>query len=441
MGGSYYDRPVESVMVASAPATASVSAVSSPAVYSSAADKILAQNKDLHADMDPKNRTLKCDTKSAIIVAVDVTGSMGNWSKVIWDKLPMFYGQILLQGYLDEVSIGFAAVGDVNSDKAPIQVSNFAQGTDIDQQISKMYLEGGGGGQSYESYEVAAYYYARKCNFPHATSKPFLFFTGDEGCYPKVLREDIKRYFGDDAPSVRTTDVFRELRDKYNVFFIHKPYFDPIVDGKHLATWETLVGPERVLHLDDPKAVVDVMLGAIAIVAGGRSLDRYNTELEERGQSKDRVKEVDRALERLSKLKTADSASTATKTAATKTPTPSAPPIAVLSGEKKGEKKGADDDKVASLKKELDTLKKEMKEFPANFLCPLTQEPFVDPVFTEDGFTYERSAIEEWLKANNTSPMTNEVLESKRVRPNHALRSAVDEYRQKNRGVLGKASQ
>lgn len=31
----------------------------------------------------------------------------------------------------------------------------------------------------------------------------------------------------------------------------------------------------------------------------------------------------------------------------------------------------------------------------------------VDPVFAADGHTYEREAIEAWLQAHSTSPMTN----------------------------------
>ncbi|CAF0734468.1 unnamed protein product [Adineta steineri] len=42
------------------------------------------------------------------------------------------------------------------------------------------------------------------------------------------------------------------------------------------------------------------------------------------------------------------------------------------------------------------------------FTCPLTKEIFHDPVVLSDGFTYERSAIQQWLDlGNHRSPMTN----------------------------------
>ena len=40
-------------------------------------------------------------------------------------------------------------------------------------------------------------------------------------------------------------------------------------------------------------------------------------------------------------------------------------------------------------------------------VCPITWSLPVDPVMAEDGKVYERSAIEEWLKQQGKSPMTN----------------------------------
>ena len=56
--------------------------------------------------------------------------------------------------------------------------------------------------------------------------------------------------------------------------------------------------------------------------------------------------------------------------------------------------------------------------------CPLTKELFVDPVLTTAGNTYERKAIEAWLKDHDTSPSTGKTLPHKTLVPNHALRSA-----------------
>lgn len=71
---------------------------------------------------------------------------MGDWSKIIYDKMPMFYGQIMMQGYLQDPAISFCAIGDAKMDDVPLQVTSFGQGKQIDEVLSKMYLEGGGGG-------------------------------------------------------------------------------------------------------------------------------------------------------------------------------------------------------------------------------------------------------------------------------------------------------
>ena len=41
-------------------------------------------------------------------------------------------------------------------------------------------------------------------------------------------------------------------------------------------------------------------------------------------------------------------------------------------------------------------------------ICPITQEPIKDPVLAPDYHLYERSALEQWLRTNPTSPMTRQ---------------------------------
>ena len=57
--------------------------------------------------------------------------------------------------------------------------------------------------------------------------------------------------------------------------------------------------------------------------------------------------------------------------------------------------------------------------------CPITMEIMRDPVICADGHSYERGAIEAWLKRHSTSPTTNAKLDHKRLVPNHALRSII----------------
>ena len=65
---------------------------------------------------------------------------------------------------------------------------------------------------------------------------------------------------------------------------------------------------------------------------------------------------------------------------------------------------------------------------PDDYICPITAEIMTDPVTTLDGFTYEREAITEWLRTKDTSPTTGATLESKKLIPNHSLRSIIRRF-------------
>lgn len=59
------------------------------------------------------------------------------------------------------------------------------------------------------------------------------------------------------------------------------------------------------------------------------------------------------------------------------------------------------------------------------------QEIMQEPVVAADGYTYETEAIKGWLESGNgTSPMTDQKLANNILIPNHALRSAIQEWLQ-----------
>ena len=67
---------------------------------------------------------------------------------------------------------------------------------------------------------------------------------------------------------------------------------------------------------------------------------------------------------------------------------------------------------------------------PDEYICPITHEIMTDPVTTQDGFTYERAEITEWLRTKDTSPKTGATLESKTLYPSHSLRSAIHSFKE-----------
>ena len=58
-----------------------------------------------------------------------------------------------------------------------------------------------------------------------------------------------------------------------------------------------------------------------------------------------------------------------------------------------------------------------------------------DPVCNAAGFSYERNAIEAWLRTHNTDPSTNVELSSKRVVPNITLRTLISEWKEKHGAI------
>ncbi|KAK3004753.1 hypothetical protein RJ639_018398, partial [Escallonia herrerae] len=70
-------------------------------------------------------------------------------------------------------------------------------------------------------------------------------------------------------------------------------------------------------------------------------------------------------------------------------------------------------------------------QIPPYFVCPIFLEVMQDPVVAADGFTYEAEALKGWLDSgHDTSPMTNLKLANSNLLPNHALRSAIQEWLQ-----------
>eukprot|EP00005_Dracoamoeba_jomungandri_P000609 CAMPEP_0174253164 /NCGR_PEP_ID=MMETSP0439-20130205/2559_1 /TAXON_ID=0 /ORGANISM="Stereomyxa ramosa, Strain Chinc5" /LENGTH=311 /DNA_ID=CAMNT_0015334049 /DNA_START=95 /DNA_END=1030 /DNA_ORIENTATION=- len=291
MGGCYYDREVSTTVV-------SGSSGQQTREYSEAAEKI-KQRRTIHPDLDPKGKEISTDSASPVVLALDVTGSMGSWPLIIWDKLPMFYGQIMMNEYLEDPHICFSAVGDAGGDRAPVQVTDFVVGMEMDEAISKIFVESGGPGSmvACESYELSAYYFLKHCKLAEG-SKPLFFFTADEDFYPFLFEEQALDVLGDVVKKqLDSVEIIRALGQKFNVFVLRKSYYGR--NEKIIEHWEQALGPGRVLTLSNPKACVDTMLGIIAISGGTKDLEGYVSDMKERGQDDGRIKEVSGALETL----------------------------------------------------------------------------------------------------------------------------------------------
>lgn len=76
------------------------------------------------------------------------------------------------------------------------------------------------------------------------------------------------------------------------------------------------------------------------------------------------------------------------------------------------------------------TAVKKAIKIPPSYICSITGQIMVNPVFSADGHTYECEAIEEWLKTHDTSPRTNLKLRHKELVENHDKRGDISDFLQ-----------
>ena len=288
MGGSSYDRDVY---------TSDSSSSWGFGASSYSASKFT--NSSLDPAMRPNGKVLESTAKTPVIIVLDVTGSNIDFARVVYDKLPMFYGQIEQKGYLKDFEISFCAVGDAYTDSYPLQIGNFAKGIELDSWLEKVVLESGGGGQGRESYELAAYYLLKNTRFAPG-SEPIIFFLGDEMPYPTVNKGQAEAF--DIECDENGIEPFSLLRQKVNdnVFMLLNKYCGRSFDAQTTATWEKLLAPEHVVRICEEKAIVDLMLGIISMISSARTLDTYKIDMLDRGQTQERIEGVSRSLEGLS---------------------------------------------------------------------------------------------------------------------------------------------
>lgn len=76
---------------------------------------------------------------------------------------------------------------------------------------------------------------------------------------------------------------------------------------------------------------------------------------------------------------------------------------------------------------------------PQYFICPITHSIMKNPTVDNEGNSYEETAIKEWLRHNNTSPITRNFLEEGHLKPNRSLKDAIEEFNKRISDVGGVA--
>lgn len=209
-----------------------------------------------------------------IIVALDVTGSMGMLADVIArEGLGTLFTGILDRKPVTDPHVMFMGVGDANCDRAPLQVSQFEADNRVVEQLSQLYLEHGGGGNNFESYNLPWYFAAFHTahdSFEKRGKRGYLFTVGDEEAPAPLTKDQIKQFIGDTMEAdLSTKDVLEMAQRSYDVFHV------VIEEGSHarlhlprvLDSWNNLLG-QRVIRLADHKKLAETIVSAIEVAEG-----------------------------------------------------------------------------------------------------------------------------------------------------------------------------
>ena len=204
----------------------------------------------LHPNLNPYGVTRECcDCEQfpetfPIILGLDVTGSMGDAAKACASQLNAIMESLYQK--VNGVEFMMMGIGDLACDRAPIQATQFESDVRILDQTTMIFFEGGGGGNSYESY-TAAWYFAlhnTKLDCHKRGKKGVIITLGDETLNPYLPGNALRNVLGCTTQDVDTQDLYKEVVKKFDVYHIvitDSPCYWHYADGIK-NTWGKLLG-------------------------------------------------------------------------------------------------------------------------------------------------------------------------------------------------------
>lgn len=247
-------------------------------------DQVFTQ-RNIHESLDPARIVLResCDStinpnSTPAIFGLDVTGSMGFIAEHIAKTgLGELMAQIIEEKPITDPHLMFMALGDIRSDHAPLQVSQFEPDIRIIDQLRNIYVEGHGGGNHTESYDLPWYFAAHRTaidSFTKRGKKGYLFTIGDElppdAPLPRARLESLMGS-GDIPLAASPVELLNQAQEKYKVFHIIAEEGAECRSGygtHHVRkAWINLMGPNAIF-MRDHRALSDIVIGVLKIAEG-----------------------------------------------------------------------------------------------------------------------------------------------------------------------------
>jgi hypothetical protein len=222
---------------------------------------------NLHGKIRESRDSAAHPLSKPVAVWIDVTGSMLDTPRLIFAELPTLFGLLVRKGYLPDAHVMFAAIGDWTSDKAPVQAGQFEAGNEVEDDLARFWLEGGGGGQKTESYELLLWYMAHRVDSDAREKrgeKGYLFIVGDEMARPQVDARAVGDLFGVTLEAnIPLAEVVAAAREKWEIFFVLPAGTSYVGDSEVLDFWRGLLG-QNVIELP----LLETLCSTIALTVG-----------------------------------------------------------------------------------------------------------------------------------------------------------------------------
>lgn len=279
-----------------------------PFAYSASAKR--SGHLAAHPTLDPMNMGIRESRDSAehpesnaIIVSLDVTGSMGAVVRGVHADLPQLHELLLGYNYIPHPQILFGAVGDATTDQVPLQVGQFESDNRMDQHLENMVLEGGGGGQKTESYELMLYIAAKHTSidcWEKRARKGYLFMIGDEMAYKNVKKTEVSGIMGGGLQAnLPLEEVIRMVKERYHLYYIIPAGASHGGDEEVYDFWRQYIGAQQVLRLADPNDTSELIALTIGLNEGTIDVNEGVEHLRKTGASAKTVADVTSALQAL----------------------------------------------------------------------------------------------------------------------------------------------
>ena len=228
-------------------------------------------NRSLNEAMNPRGVTLRESRDNddhpnsfATIIVLDVTGSMLHVPEyLVRTGLPKVVSTIIQRGFPDP-QILFIAVGDHETDKAPLQIGQFESNDEkLDYWLTNVYLEAGGGSNSGESYILSwffAGYYTQHDAWDKRGMKGLLITIGDEPPLLKLPDESQAKIMGNGQYGDLTAEqLLTKVQERYHVYHIHTTETGTGKRAGIVDVWKKLLG-QNVIVVDDSDTIVKTIV-------------------------------------------------------------------------------------------------------------------------------------------------------------------------------------